>query len=164
MTEAWLRGGLKERAITRDLKWGTPVPLDGFRNKVFYVWFDAPIGYCSITANYTPHWRQWWHAPQDVELVQFMGKDNVTFHTIIFPCTLLGTACEPPSHPGRSAASNWRRCMQWHTLWLTCSSAQAATVCELQLRSLWSFVRQADTTHSAVLRWRHLNACSASAT
>eukprot|EP00892_Ulva_mutabilis_P010326 jgi/Ulvmu1/7666/UM038_0095.1 len=91
MTEAWLKGGLKERGITRDLKWGTPVPLDGFRSKVFYVWFDAPIGYLSITANYTPEWERWWRAPDDVELVQFMGKDNVTFHTIIFPCTLLGT-------------------------------------------------------------------------
>ena len=96
MTEAWLKGGLKERCITRDLKWGTPVPQDGFRNKVFYVWFDAPIGYLSITANYTPEWERWWRAPDDVELVQFMGKDNVTFHTIIFPCTLLGTGCAPP--------------------------------------------------------------------
>jgi methionyl-tRNA synthetase len=57
------------------------------------VWFDAPIGYISITANYTPEWRRWWQSPDDVELVQFMGKDNVTFHTIIFPSTLLGTGC-----------------------------------------------------------------------
>lgn len=95
-TEAWLRGGLRERCITRDLQWGTPVPKDGFRHKVFYVWFDAPIGYLSITANYTPRWREWWQNPCDVELVQFMGKDNVTFHTIIFPSTLLGTGSVPP--------------------------------------------------------------------
>ena len=92
-TDAWLRDGLKERCITRDLTWGTPVPLEGFAGKVFYVWFDAPIGYLSITANYTPAWEAWWRSPNDVELVQFMGKDNVTFHTIIFPCTLLGTGC-----------------------------------------------------------------------
>eukprot|EP00898_Chlorokybus_atmophyticus_P008028 jgi/Chlat1/8226/Chrsp77S07668 len=90
-TAAWIRDGLKPRCITRDLKWGTPVPLDKYREKVFYVWFDAPIGYISITANYTPDWRLWWHNPKDVEMVQFMGKDNVPFHTIIFPCTLLGT-------------------------------------------------------------------------
>lgn len=52
-----MRDGLKQRAITRDLKWGTRVPLEGYENKVFYVWFDAPIGYISITANHTPHWE-----------------------------------------------------------------------------------------------------------
>jgi methionyl-tRNA synthetase len=58
---------------------------------VFYVWFDAPIGYLSITANYTADWERWWKNPDDVELVQFMGKDNVPFHTVIFPATLIGT-------------------------------------------------------------------------
>ena len=95
ITNHWLRDGLRPRCITRDLKWGTPVPLPGYEDKVFYVWFDAPIGYISITANYTDQWQQWWQ-PQDptstqVELVQFMGKDNVPFHTIIFPSTLIGT-------------------------------------------------------------------------
>jgi methionyl-tRNA synthetase len=55
-----MRDGLKQRCITRDLKWGIPVPLDGYRDKVFYVWFDAPVGYISITANYTDQWQQWW--------------------------------------------------------------------------------------------------------
>jgi methionyl-tRNA synthetase len=91
MTDAWLDQGLKKRCITRDLKWGTPVPLDGFRDKVFYVWFDAPIGYISITAGYTKDWRAWWQNPKDVDLVQFMGKDNVPFHTVIFPSSLIGT-------------------------------------------------------------------------
>jgi len=90
-TNAWIRDGLQQRCITRDLRWGTPVPLPGFEKKVFYVWFDAPIGYISITANYTPDWERWWRNPEDVELVQFMGKDNVPFHTVIFPCTQLGT-------------------------------------------------------------------------
>jgi len=90
-TNAWMRDGLKPRCITRDLKWGTPVPRPGFEDKVFYVWFDAPIGYISITAQYTPEWQRWWLNPKEVELVQFMGKDNVPFHTVIFPATLLGT-------------------------------------------------------------------------
>ncbi len=92
MTYAWMRDGLKERAITRDLKWGIPVPLDGFRNKVFYVWFDACIGYISITAEYTPReWKSWWYAPESVKLFQFIGKDNIPFHTVIFPSSQLGT-------------------------------------------------------------------------
>jgi hypothetical protein len=66
ITEAWLREGLQPRSITRDLKWGTPVPLESMRDKVFYVWFDAPIGYLSITANYTPAWEQWWKNPDQV--------------------------------------------------------------------------------------------------
>lgn len=92
ITNGWIQDGLKSRCITRDLKWGVPVPLEGFENKVFYVWFDAPIGYISITANYAPdHWREWWQNPDNVELVQFMGKDNVPFHSVVFPCSLLGT-------------------------------------------------------------------------
>ncbi len=91
MTNAWMRDGLKERCITRDLKWGIPVPLDGFRNKVFYVWFDACIGYISITADLTSEWKSWWYAPRDVKLFQFIGKDNIPFHTVIFPSSLLGT-------------------------------------------------------------------------
>ncbi|DBA80051.1 hypothetical protein WJX79_001269 [Trebouxia sp. C0005] len=91
VTNSWMRDGLKVRCITRDLKWGTAVPRAGYEDKVFYVWFDAPIGYISITANYVSDWRAWWQNPDDVELVQFMGKDNVPFHTVIFPATLLGT-------------------------------------------------------------------------
>ncbi|OPJ90010.1 methionine--tRNA ligase, cytoplasmic isoform X2 [Patagioenas fasciata] len=90
ITRSWIRDGLKPRCITRDLKWGTPVPLDGFQDKVFYVWFDAPIGYLSITANYTDQWERWWKNPQQVELYNFMAKDNVPFHSVIFPCSLLG--------------------------------------------------------------------------
>ncbi|GAB6090481.1 methionine--tRNA ligase [Spirochaeta dissipatitropha] len=91
MTQAWIRDGLKERAITRDLKWGIPVPLKGFENKVFYVWFDAPIGYISITATLTDEWEKWWKNPEEVELFQFIGKDNIPFHTVIFPSSLLAS-------------------------------------------------------------------------
>jgi len=91
IAKSWLKGGLQPRCITRDLKWGTPVPLDGFKDKVFYVWFDAPIGYISITAQYTEHWEKWWKNPENVEYWQFMAKDNVPFHSVVFPSTLLGT-------------------------------------------------------------------------
>ncbi|AEJ60597.1 Methionyl-tRNA synthetase [Spirochaeta thermophila DSM 6578] len=94
MTESWIRDGLRERCITRDLKWGVPVPKPGYENKVFYVWFDAPIGYISITATYTDRWEEWWKNPDEVELYQFIGKDNIPFHTVIFPSTLLGTGEE----------------------------------------------------------------------
>ncbi|KAG4067422.1 hypothetical protein HA402_009659 [Bradysia odoriphaga] len=93
ITRSWLKEGLKSRCITRDLKWGIPVPYKGFESKVFYVWFDAPIGYMSITNKYTNEWRQWWQ-PKDknmnVEYFQFIGKDNVPFHSVMFPSTLLG--------------------------------------------------------------------------
>ena len=91
IANSWLREGLKKRAITRDLRWGVPVPLAGYESKVFYVWFDAPIGYISITANLTEDWKRWWMEPDSVRLYQFMGKDNVPFHTVIFPSTLMGT-------------------------------------------------------------------------
>ncbi|XP_030275463.1 methionine--tRNA ligase, cytoplasmic isoform X4 [Sparus aurata] len=90
ITRSWLRDGLKPRCITRDLKWGTPVPHPDFKEKVFYVWFDAPIGYLSITANYTDKWEKWWKNPDQVELYNFMAKDNVPFHSVVFPCSLLG--------------------------------------------------------------------------
>lgn len=91
MTQAWIRDGLKERAITRDLKWGISVPKKGYEDKVFYVWFDAPIGYISITASHTEDWEKWWRNPEEVELFQFIGKDNIPFHTVIFPASLLGS-------------------------------------------------------------------------
>jgi len=95
ITKGFISEGLRERCITRDLKWGVPVPGDDpdMKNKVFYVWFDAPIGYLSITANFVgiEHWEKWWKNPEHVKLFQFMGKDNVPFHTVIFPASLLGT-------------------------------------------------------------------------
>lgn len=91
ITNSWIRDGLQERCITRDLKWGIPVPKEGFEDKVFYVWFDAPIGYISITANATDNWEYWWRDPENTELFQFIGKDNIPFHTVIFPSSLLAT-------------------------------------------------------------------------
>ena len=95
--QKWLKEGLRPRCITRDLKWGFPVPKKGFEDKVFYVWFDAPIGYLGITKQWADEkpgersWKDWWLDAKDVYYVQFMGKDNVPFHSISFPATLLGT-------------------------------------------------------------------------
>lgn len=91
ITQSWLKEGLQPRCITRDLVWGTPVPLEKYKDKVLYVWFDATIGYVSITANYTDGWKKWWKDPENVQLYQFMGKDNVPFHSVIFPGSQLGT-------------------------------------------------------------------------
>ncbi len=91
ITSSWIRDGLQERCITRDLKWGIPVPKPGYEDKVFYVWFDAPIGYISITANLTDDWEYWWRDPENTLLFQFIGKDNIPFHTVIFPSSLLAT-------------------------------------------------------------------------
>ena len=91
ISEGWLKTGLLPRSMTRDLNWGVKVPIDGMDHKVFYVWFDAPIGYISITANYTDQWEKWWKNPNQVRLFQFMGKDNVPFHTVMFPASLIAT-------------------------------------------------------------------------
>ena len=93
-TQAWFKEGLKSRAISRDLKWGINIPRKGFEDKVFYVWFDAPIGYISITEQLTKDWKSWWKNPKNVKLFQFMGKDNIPFHSIIFPATLLAANTE----------------------------------------------------------------------
>lgn len=91
ITETWLKEGLKPRGITRDFKWGVTVPLVGYEKKVLYVWFEACIGYPSITANYTNQWEKWWRNPENVRLYQFLGKDNVPFHSVIFPACQIGT-------------------------------------------------------------------------
>ena len=95
VTKGWIKEGLQERAITRDLKWGIPVPLAGYENKVFYVWFDAPIGYISLTKHYAEEvgddWATWWLDSPTVRLFQFIGKDNIPFHTVNFPSSLIGT-------------------------------------------------------------------------
>ena len=95
ITQGFIKEGLIERCITRDLKWGIPLPSDDpdLQNKVFYVWFDACIGYLSITAQFLglDKYKEWWQHPEYVKLYQFMGKDNTTFHTVIFPATLIGS-------------------------------------------------------------------------
>ena len=86
--KSWLDGGLQPRAVTRDLDWGVPVPVEGAEGKVLYVWFDAPIGYISNTMELLPDsWEKWWKSP-DTRLVHFIGKDNIVFHCIVFPAML----------------------------------------------------------------------------
>ena len=86
--KSWLDGGLQPRAVTRDLEWGVPVPVEGAEGKVLYVWFDAPIGYISNTQELLPDdWEKWWKSP-DTKLVHFIGKDNIVFHCIVFPAML----------------------------------------------------------------------------
>lgn len=114
----WLEEGLLDRSITRDLNWGIPVtkdgkPRSGFENKVFYVWFDAPIEYIGATIEWADatggNWERWWRTDkgaQDVTYIQVMGKDNVAFHSVNFPATLIGSG-EPWKLVDRLKAFNW---------------------------------------------------------
>lgn len=86
--KSWIDAGLQPRAVTRDLDWGVKVPIEGTEGKVLYVWFDAPIGYISFTKQLKgDDWEKWWK-DKDTKLVHFIGKDNIVFHCIIFPCML----------------------------------------------------------------------------
>ncbi len=112
----WLDEGLKDRGITRDLEWGVPVPddiADGqLKGKVFYVWFDAPIEYIAATKEWADAngkgniWKSWWHDANDVTYWEFMGKDNVPFHTVGFPVTIMGSG-EPWKLVDRIKGFNW---------------------------------------------------------
>ena len=85
--KSWLDGGLQPRAVSRDLDWGIPVPVEGAEGKVLYVWFDAPIGYISATKDLTPDWEKYWK-DEATKMVHFIGKDNIVFHCIVFPAML----------------------------------------------------------------------------
>ncbi|WP_416991519.1 methionine--tRNA ligase [Alistipes indistinctus] len=85
--KSWLDLGLQPRAVSRDLDWGIPVPVEGADGKVLYVWFDAPIGYISATKELTPDWEKYWK-DEDTKMVHFIGKDNIVFHCIVFPSML----------------------------------------------------------------------------
>ena len=85
--KSWLDLGLQPRAVSRDLDWGIPVPVEGAEGKVLYVWFDAPIGYISATKDLTPDWEKYWKS-EDTKMVHFIGKDNIVFHCIVFPSML----------------------------------------------------------------------------
>jgi methionyl-tRNA synthetase len=97
LARSWLTSELRDRCITRDLAWGVPVPRSGFEGKVFYVWFDAPIAYIAATQAWAAcdparrRWKDWWCESENTRYIQFLGKDNVPFHAISFPATLLGS-------------------------------------------------------------------------
>lgn len=100
--KSWLDMGLQPRAVSRDLDWGIPVPVEGAEGKVLYVWFDAPIGYISNTKELLPDsWETWWKDPE-TRLVHFIGKDNIVFHCIVFPAMLKaeGSYILPDNVPG----------------------------------------------------------------
>ncbi|MBE3140415.1 MAG: methionine--tRNA ligase [Thermoplasmata archaeon] len=98
--KSWLDQGLQPRAVSRDLDWGVPVPVEGAKGKVLYVWFDAPIGYISATKELTPDWEKYWK-DKETKMVHFIGKDNIVFHCIIFPAMLKaeGTFILPENVP-----------------------------------------------------------------
>jgi len=85
--KSWIDQGLQPRAVSRDLNWGVPVPVEGADGKVLYVWFDAPIGYISATKELTPEWEKYWK-DKDTRMLHFIGKDNIVFHCIVFPAML----------------------------------------------------------------------------
>ncbi len=85
--KSWIDMGLQPRAVSRDLDWGIPVPVEGAEGKVLYVWFDAPVGYISATKDLTPDWQKYW-CSDDTKMVHFIGKDNIVFHCIVFPSML----------------------------------------------------------------------------
>ena len=99
--KSWLKQGLHPRAMTRDMKWGVPVPLEQAKEKVLYVWFDAPIGYITATQEITPEWEKYWK-DKNSRLIHFLGKDNIVFHCIIFPAMLMahGDYILPYNVPG----------------------------------------------------------------
>lgn len=98
--KSWIDSGLMPRAVTRDLDWGVPVPIEEAEGKVLYVWFDAPIGYISATRELTPDWEKYWKDPE-TRMIHFIGKDNIVFHCIIFPAMLKaeGTYILPENVP-----------------------------------------------------------------
>ena len=117
--KSWLDGGLQPRAVTRDLNWGIPVPIEGAEGKVLYVWFDAPIGYISNTKELLPNdWEKYWK-DKDTRIIHFIGKDNIVFHCLIFPAMLMaeGTYQLPENVPANeflnlegkkiSTSKNW---------------------------------------------------------
>jgi methionyl-tRNA synthetase len=118
IAQKWLKEGLRDRSITRDLQWGISVEREGekrpgFENKVFYVWFDAPIEYIGATEEWAlahnENWERWWRTDkgaEDVSYVEVMGKDNVAFHAVSFPCTILGSE-EPWKTVDTLKSLNW---------------------------------------------------------
>jgi methionyl-tRNA synthetase len=165
----WLDEGLKDRAITRDLSWGVPVTQNGrvrsgFESKVFYVWFDAPIEYIGATQEWAEatgnDWARWWRTDQGADNViytQFMGKDNVAFHTVSFPATILG-AGEPWKLVDRLKALNW---VTWYGGKFS-TSEKSGVFMDQALELLpadywrWYLMAHAPESSDASFTWEHL--------
>jgi len=168
IADKWLDEGLKDRAITRDLKWGVPVlkdgaPRPGFENKVFYVWFDAPIEYIGATIEWAEatggDWESWWRTDKgadDVRYVQVMGKDNVAFHTVSFPITILGSG-EPWKTVDALKAFNW---VTWYGGKFSTSQKRGVFMdqaLELLPSDYWRWYLMANAPESsdAAFTWEH---------
>ena len=168
----WLDEGLRDRAITRDLSWGVPVAHDGevregFEGKVFYVWFDAPIGYIGATAEWAEasggDWQSWWrtdNGAEDVTYVQFMGKDNVAFHTVSFPATILGSQ-EPWKTVDKLKAFNW---LNWYGGKFSTSEKRGVfmdTALELLPADYWRWYLTANAPEGSDTQftWEQFQAC-----
>jgi methionyl-tRNA synthetase len=171
----WLDEGLKDRAITRDLSWGVKVlkegkPRPGFENKVFYVWFDAPVEYIGSTVEWAEatgnDWERWWRTDKgagDVSYVQFMGKDNVAFHTVSFPVTILGSR-EPWKTVDKLKAFNW---VNWYGGKFSTSQKRGVFMDQaLELLPSdywrWRLIANAPETSDAAFTWEDFQAsCNA---
>ncbi|MEE2567724.1 methionine--tRNA ligase [Hyphobacterium marinum] len=168
----WLDEGLRDRSITRDLSWGVPVAhegevRDGFEGKVFYVWFDAPIGYIGATVEWAQatggDWESWWRTDKgadDVTYVQFMGKDNVAFHTVSFPATILGSE-EPWKTVDKLKAFNW---LNWYGGKFSTSEKRGVfmdTALELLPADYWRWYLTANAPEGSDTQftWEHFQAC-----
>ena len=169
----WLDEGLIDRSITRDLSWGIPVtqngkPRPGFEEKVFYVWFDAPIEYIGATvewaeANGGKDWERWWRTDKgahDVTYVEFMGKDNVAFHTVSFPVTILGSK-EPWKLVDKLKAFNW---LNWYGGKFSTSQKRGVFMdkaLELLPGDYWRWYLMANAPESSdtAFTWESFKAC-----
>jgi methionyl-tRNA synthetase len=168
----WLDEGLIDRSITRDLSWGIPVtqngkPRPGFEEKVFYVWFDAPIEYIGATVEWAEasngNWERWWRTDKgadDVTYVEFMGKDNVAFHTVSFPVTILGSK-EPWKLVDKLKAFNW---LNWYGGKFSTSQKRGVFMdkaLELLPGDYWRWYLMANAPESAdtAFTWEAFKAC-----
>ncbi|MEQ1782840.1 MAG: methionine--tRNA ligase, partial [Hyphomonadaceae bacterium] len=168
----WLDEGLIDRSITRDLSWGIPVtqngkPRPGFEEKVFYVWFDAPIEYIGATVEWAEanngNWERWWRTDKgadDVTYVEFMGKDNVAFHTVSFPVTILGSK-EPWKLVDKLKAFNW---LNWYGGKFSTSQKRGVFMdkaLELLPGDYWRWYLMANAPESSdtAFTWESFKAC-----
>jgi methionyl-tRNA synthetase len=168
----WLDEGLQDRSITRDLSWGVPVtrggePRPGFEQKVFYVWFDAPIEYIGSTVEWAEatggDWERWWRTDKgagDVAYVEFMGKDNVAFHTVSFPATILGSK-EPWKLVDRLKAFNW---LTWYGGKFSTSQKRGVFMDQaLELLPSdywrWYLIANSPETSDSAFTWESFRAC-----
>jgi len=161
--KGWLREGLQDRAITRDMSWGVPVPLEDAKGKVLYVWFDAPIGYISSTMEWAEKkgdpdlWKDYWLS-KDTKMIHFIGKDNIVFHALIWPAMLMAYGdyalpADIPANQFLTLEGDKLSTSKGHAIWLP------EYLKEFQADSLrYSLTRNAPETRDADFAWRDFQA------